>query len=488
MVLVIFGLDGASIDLIRSAAKRNKLSNFERLLEEGSASPLLSVYPYVTAPAWTTMFSGVNPGKHGIFDMFEISGDHIEPSNMRRSSVPFLWDYLSWARKKVLVLGVPFIYPAPNINGVFVTGRFVTKLSTFPADLGDKFDLSGFEYRELPTEQEIEMKISQGMREMSLRMLESLDFRMKASLALIDSNNWDAIILVDNLPDEVLHISYDDTEILDKMFVLLDAFLGQILHRLRNEDHLLLVSDHGFTNVNSVLFMNEWLASRKYIEIPRPFSSKILSLLGFNWDKLSQPGFYSNLYKFGLRYFPGLVNFAKKEASSGLVLSDDIKLKSQICALGINEPVAWIRLSRDSKNDVNKVAKQLQELKKEGLLKNVFKSRDIFNGKYIENVLGQLIVEATQGCAIDTTRINDGKLEGKPLLTKKGIHQHEGVLGYIGRYNLSSGMPAYRLQDIVPTVLTLMALPIPGNLDGIAILNVAGEKSTPWKLDVSESF
>ncbi len=141
-------------------------------MSDGITTDLLSVYPYVTAPAWTTMFSGVNPGKHGIFDMFEIDGTTITPSNMRKSDVAYLWDYLSWARKKVLTLGVPFIYPAPKINGIFATGRFVPKLSTYPESVREKFDFRGFEYRELPTEQEIEVRISQGTREMSLRMIE----------------------------------------------------------------------------------------------------------------------------------------------------------------------------------------------------------------------------------------------------------------------------------------------------------------------------
>src|ERR1700731_2342081 len=132
MTVYVLGLDGASEEQLHRVMKKTKLPNFERLFKEGIVSDLLSVYPYVTAPAWTTIFSGVNPGKHGIFEMYEIVGNEIKPSNMKNSNVPFLWDYLSWARKRVLALGVPFIYPAPKINGIFVTGRFVPKLSTYP--------------------------------------------------------------------------------------------------------------------------------------------------------------------------------------------------------------------------------------------------------------------------------------------------------------------------------------------------------------------
>ena len=82
MTLFLLGLDGASLNVLDESMKRRSLPNFEKMLNEGKSSDLLSVYPYVTAPAWTTLFSGVNPGKHGIFEMFEIVNDKIIPSNM----------------------------------------------------------------------------------------------------------------------------------------------------------------------------------------------------------------------------------------------------------------------------------------------------------------------------------------------------------------------------------------------------------------------
>ena len=485
MVVVLFGLDGASIDQIRSVTKRTKLPNFERLLSDGKTSNLLSVYPYVTAPAWTTMFSGLNPGKHGIFDMFEIDGSTITPSNMRKSDAAYLWDYLSWARKKVLTLGVPFIYPAPKINGIFVTGRFVPKLSTYPEDIGEKFDFRGYEYRELPTEQEIETRISQGTREMSLRMIEDLDLRIKTSLSLIDSDKWDAIILVDNLPDEVLHMNYEDTDIVDKMYSALDGLVGQLLQRLGAMDHLIVVSDHGFSSVKSILFMNEWLRSKKYLTFRQSLFSRVLNSFGLNWDRLTEPGVFSTLYRFSLKYFPGLLSFTKSQAASGFIVSDELKLASRASVFGINEPVAWIRLAKKSDFDSNKIIQELTELKEQKLLKGVFKSGDIFSGKYVDEAPGQLLIEANSEWAIDGSRLNGGKLVGKPLFTKKGVHQQAGIFGYVGKLSLKADM-VYRIQDIAPTVLDLMRLPIPKNLDGTSLIADNNPVEQPWKLDISQ--
>ena len=114
MTIYLLGLDGASTNTIQETLSRRRLPNFERLMKQGAFADLRSVYPYVTAPAWTTLFSGVNPGKHGIFEMFEIRENKVVPSNMRATDVPFLWDYLTWANKRSLVIGVPFIHPAPK--------------------------------------------------------------------------------------------------------------------------------------------------------------------------------------------------------------------------------------------------------------------------------------------------------------------------------------------------------------------------------------
>src|SRR5579872_178561 len=141
---------------------RTRLPNFENLMQSGFHSDLKSVYPYVTAPAWTTIFSGVNPGKHGIFEMFEVKDQKIVPSNMRKTDVPLLWDYLTWAARRTLVVGVPFIHPAPKVDGIFVTGRFAPKLSCYPEKLPSKFDLQGFNYDDLSMEEKTERIFVEG--------------------------------------------------------------------------------------------------------------------------------------------------------------------------------------------------------------------------------------------------------------------------------------------------------------------------------------
>ncbi|MCK4719985.1 alkaline phosphatase family protein, partial [bacterium] len=66
--MIILGHDGASFNYLDPILKSGKLPNYERFFKSGVRSNCLSTIPPLTPPAWSTMLTGVNPGKHGIFD------------------------------------------------------------------------------------------------------------------------------------------------------------------------------------------------------------------------------------------------------------------------------------------------------------------------------------------------------------------------------------------------------------------------------------
>jgi len=471
------------MNTIRETLSRTHLPNFEKLMKEGSFAGLNSVYPYVTAPAWTTIFSGVNPGKHGIFEMFEVKEQKIVPSNMRKTDVPLLWDYLTWAGKRTLVVGIPFIHPAPKINGVFVTGRFAPKLSYTPEDVSSRFDLRGFNYDDLSMEEKTERIFVEGSEKISSKILENLELRTKTIAAMIDNEKWDVAIIVEGLPDDVLHLSYGDSKVIDEMYVALDRLLGEILARMKDGDSLIVFSDHGFCRIEKVLFMNEWLLEKKYTSLNASLTSRLLMWLGFDWGSLAQPGFTTKVFRFTLNHFPGLAERIENSLRSGMVVDGNRQMKkSKVTSFSINEPLAWLRTS-DATISQETLVSQLEDLKKQGLLKNVFETDKIYRGKFVRFAPGKILIEAPDGWAIDTLRWNRKKLVGKPLYTKKGVHQREGVLLVYGS-KLELESPTVR--DVVPTVLAMLKLPVPESLDGNSLL--LSKEQQAKILNVAESF
>lgn len=487
MTIYLLGLDGASMNTIQETLGRTHLPNFEKLIQNGSFADLRSVYPYVTAPAWTTIFSGVNPGKHGIFEMFEVKGEKIVPSNMRATDVPLLWDYLTWANKRILVTGIPFIHPAPKVNGIFVTGRFSPKLSCYPEDASSRFDLKGFDYDDLSMEEKTEKILVEGSDKISARILENLEKRLDAISEMIDSEKWDLAIIVEGLPDDVLHLSYGDNMVVDRMYLGLDRLVGQILKRMTSEDTLLVFSDHGFCKVENVLFMNEWLLEKNYANLDQTVISRLLMWLGFDWDSLSQDGSTSKIFRFMLRHSPGFASWAKNSVRTGMIVDEDRQIKaSKVSAFSINEPLAWLRISENHETDVrfDSLLSELLELKQQGLLKNVFETEKIYTGKFLEYAPGKILVEAPEGWTIDTLRWNRRRITGKPLFTKKGVHKREGLLLTYGNEDFELESP--RVHDIVSTVLDVMKLPVPSSLDGKSLLSDAKRKKAVEVLNVAQ--
>jgi predicted AlkP superfamily phosphohydrolase/phosphomutase len=231
---------------------------------------------------------------------------------------------------------------------------------------------------------------------------------------------------------------------------------------------LVIFSDHGFCKVKNVLFINEWLLQKKYTSLNASLVSRLLMWLGFDWESLAQPGFTTKVFRFTLNHFPQLAEKMENSLRSGMVVDGNQQLKqSKVTSFSINEPLAWLRISQNSAISQEDLVSELEELKKQGVLKNVFETDKIYTGKFIRYAPGKILVEAPDGCAIDTLRWNRRKLLGKPLYTKKGVHQREGILLVYGsRLNMES--PTVR--DIVPTVLGMLKLPVPENADGNSLL------------------
>ena len=74
--LLVIGLDGATLDLVRPWAAQGHLPHLAKLIAEGTHGPLESTLPPVTSPAWPSFVTGKNPGRHGVFDFIRPRGGH----------------------------------------------------------------------------------------------------------------------------------------------------------------------------------------------------------------------------------------------------------------------------------------------------------------------------------------------------------------------------------------------------------------------------
>jgi len=149
--VVILGLDGLDFGLTQRFLSEGKLPHLAALRDKGSFQPLGSTLPPISPVAWSSFQTGVNPGKHNIFDFLapdlrtyqpKLSSVEIRPPrrNLRlgklriplgkadirllRKSRPF-WQVLSEYGIFNCIIRVPITFPAEKLRGVQLSAMCV---------------------------------------------------------------------------------------------------------------------------------------------------------------------------------------------------------------------------------------------------------------------------------------------------------------------------------------------------------------------------
>lgn len=163
--IVVIGLDGLDPRRTERLMAAGAMPNFRRIAAGGTFTPLASTIPPISPVAWSSFLTGVNPGKHGIFDFVardprtclprlssaEVSevksfgGLRLRVKGLRRSE-PF-WKKLGQYGVPASVLRVPITFPPEPFEGHLLSAMCIpdlrgtqssyTHFSTAVADAGE---------------------------------------------------------------------------------------------------------------------------------------------------------------------------------------------------------------------------------------------------------------------------------------------------------------------------------------------------------------
>ncbi|HEX6863408.1 MAG TPA: alkaline phosphatase family protein, partial [Thermoanaerobaculia bacterium] len=78
--LIILGFDGADARLTEQWMNEGKLPNLAKLRQQGTFSPLRPTIPSQTPVSWSTFSTGLNPGRHGVFDFLKRNPKDYRPA------------------------------------------------------------------------------------------------------------------------------------------------------------------------------------------------------------------------------------------------------------------------------------------------------------------------------------------------------------------------------------------------------------------------
>src|SRR6266705_7015551 len=144
MKILVIGLDAATFDLIEPWGAAGHLPALTRLINEGTSARLISTPNMHSASAWTSILTGLNPGRHGLFvfsDRDFATGKQVFFKGGDRTG-ELISSHLSRHGLTSGFLNVPMTYPAQCESGGFmVSGLDAPSLNErafCPDDLRDE--------------------------------------------------------------------------------------------------------------------------------------------------------------------------------------------------------------------------------------------------------------------------------------------------------------------------------------------------------------
>lgn len=209
--LFILGLDGMSGEMLDDLIGRGLLRWGSRFREQAAERTLLSTIPSYTIPGWASAFTGVLPGAHGLL-WWRAAGPPLPwtdelPSgfvSLDEARHPTLWAMASAAGARVGIVDVPATFPAPDVNGVAVSGFLApwpNRRAATPAPLADEV------LRWLPPESPSDHKDEAAKAASVAEMTRAARERLAFSRRLVDEG-YELVIHVLVGPDRLSHMSW----------------------------------------------------------------------------------------------------------------------------------------------------------------------------------------------------------------------------------------------------------------------------------------
>jgi predicted AlkP superfamily phosphohydrolase/phosphomutase len=465
--VVIIGLDGADWTLLRPLFADGAMPTLKAFVESGVSAPLESVLPTNSMSAWTSLMTGVNPGKHGIFDFVRKTETPFRTVVTNSSAIrfPTIWETLTGQGLSSCVIDMPPLHPPFPINGVMLGGIAATAATrgpyAWPAEAAEKVERAVGDF--LP---DVPWVGKAGRQEELVADLVALvENRRRVTEVLLKDRPVDLFCTVFVATDRAQHVFWQDlTEqgpqyaLARKFYVALDEAVARLLEHIdTSETDVLIVSDHGFRPLIKTFDVNLFLqeaglmrwrwrtppltrALRLSSKILRPLSGRIDEMLRkprlkTQRELLPQSLAYSDIAD-GIN-----VNLAGRE-SAGRV------------------PQSEFDETRDN------VASRLLEFRDpetgDQVVRRLIKREEYFHGPYADEA-PDLVAECGDGYAYNS---------GLPWLLFRwtycqGVHSRNGIIAGLGpHFRRSAEVPLVSILDVAPTVLSLLGVPVPEGTDG----------------------
>lgn len=484
--VLIIGID--SMDSVLLSKFENEMPNFKKIKESSPDIKFNSVFPPDSPTCWASIYTGLNPAKHGILffmDPLEKMGKSIK-DELDNSSVKgrTFWDIAGGFNKKVYIFHPLLGYPAWDINGIMV-GRATAKsdVQMKPLLESEKKLMELDNLKGLPGRDPMKF-IDYGKKLINKEIEFSLKYIKK---------DWDLFFVYSSVLDPIQHNfwnSFDKTDytyeegnkyetVIKEFYIEYDKLVGRFLNSIDSDTTIVILSDHGhmrrpvnIVNINRILKEKGYFAqnqSNKSIKIDiykkRAFimdaitklrlgelAIKIIGLFPSAKSIFTSPDFIN--WNDTIAYVSDLSGI-KAYTYGGIIIRKD-KLKQQSY--------------EDALNDIIKILFDLKHpATGESLMKWVKKRNELYEGEFIEkypDIIFEFQEDYGAGWSFEDSLITLCDSHN----IQPGSHRQDTPILLMA--NLNGKNPTRQnitLMDVAPTILDILEINGSFDYDGKSI-------------------
>lgn len=523
----VIGLDGATFDLIKPWVKDGKLPNMARIMNEGVHGVLQSTIPPISAPAWSSFITGKNPGKHGIFDFTQhIEGSYkVRFTNASLRNGKSIWRILSDVNKKVGVINVPMTYPPEKVNGFIISGADspgVNSNFVYPPEVYKEIRENIGEYI---IEAGLYSFIGKGDIDLAVqRQMETIEKHFEVTKYLMEKYPWDFFTVVFTATDRVQHAfwKYMDTEhplfkpeegkkyggVILKIYERLDEIIGYLMNSLDDNTTLVIMSDHGAgPSSNKTIYLNNWLHQEGLLKYKDPggkhrglvahskrilYAKLLTKTLRNIWRRMPRKNqerikkLFPKLWgRMASYYFFSRIDMGRTRA-----YAEEIRTFIWINLKG-RDPQGIVHPEEEYDSVCERITRGLKSLKDpitgEDVIEDIYKKNEIYRGDRMHNAPDMVILLKKRGFVprpsyyvrpdVVLNHIPKKELEKLEVNIQANAQHHaDGIVMFWGA-NVKRGQEIEHAQiiDLAPTMLYLMGVPIPIDMDGKVLVKALSE-------------
>jgi predicted AlkP superfamily phosphohydrolase/phosphomutase len=490
MRVLLLGLDGLAAGHMQWLVANGTMPFLGQMLQRGASGVLKSTIPPYTPQAWTSMVTGVNPGRHGIFGFTRWTSEGRETlvaSTDRK--VKTIWDLLTEEDRPSIVVNVPMTYPPQPITGVVVSGMGTPPNATDFAYPQGLYEVIQRRFPGYVTDVAIDHTATsseRGAHRTSVAIRKALEERALLMGDLLKEQPWEFAMVVFEAPDRIQHLFWKllgpdapDSPERDQALNIyreLDRAMARLVTDTEGGSPLTVIvaSDHGFQGLDWVLYLNHVLRKHKLARLKRRPTLRGVS-------RLAPPV----VRRMGAR----VLGRVSPETLKSSLLSPLDWHRSTAFAGRVYEQGVYVRASgvADRAERRAAVARALLSIEAPdgsgAAVGEILTREDIYHGPWMEGAPDLFPVIRIPRVMV-VPGFGDGRNAWSPVLLPHGTHHEDGILVATGPYVQPTTDLAAGICDVAPTILKLLGGPLPRGLDGVPIAALGGSDVEPRDITI----